>query len=113
MFIYETVPIDHWQGWLTMPEAAAKLCVDGLGFTHEEELRHLADNLEEAKRLAKAAGWEGDMREGPFVSMLPNQDNTVSYVIAWKQDNNGSTFVASPYQLQWLGDPMAKRKGWP
>lgn len=111
MFIYNMAPIDHWQGWLTVPEAAAKLCASAE--EPEDALRGLADELAEAKQLAKAAGWEGDMREGPYVTFLPNNDNGVACVIAWKQDNNGSTFVASPYQLPWLGDPMAKRKGWP
>lgn len=110
MFIYSQAPIDHWQGWLTVPEAAAKLCG---GNNTEDALRCLADTLQEAKQLAKVAGWEGDMREGPYITVLPNNDNTVACVIAWKQDNNGETFVASPYQLPWLGNPMAKRKGWP
>jgi hypothetical protein len=54
--------------------------------------------------MALEAGWEGDIRHGsgPFVCPLPDGDCGSEYLIAWKQDNNGSTFIASPFCLPWL-----------
>ncbi|MQX81527.1 hypothetical protein GHK80_36980 [Sinorhizobium medicae] len=66
--------------------------------------------FEKAKAIAREAGLEGDMRSGPFVSALPNDDlgSFSDFIIAWKQDNNGATFVASPHELAWLGRPEQK-----
>jgi hypothetical protein len=56
-----------------------------------------------AYALARLVHWEGDIREGPFVSMLPFPGNNWSApIIAWKQDNNGTTFIASPVSLPWV-----------
>jgi hypothetical protein len=32
---------------------------------------------------------------------------TVEYLIAWKQDNNGESFVALPFPLPWLEEDAA------
>lgn len=61
-------------------------------------------DLEAAKGFAKHAGWEGDFVRGPRVFWLPDPDSmTFRYAFAWKQQNNGSTFVVSPLPLAWLG----------
>jgi hypothetical protein len=55
-----------------------------------------------AKDLADKFGWEGDIREGPFVAVLPDKGGVLSRVIiALKQDNDGTTFVAPRYRLPW------------
>lgn len=99
MFVCRLAPIDHWSGW-QRPEDVFKIRVD-------DEERHTAEHWaslwQEARRLAEMLGWEGDIRQGPYVTVLPVVDGWVSPVIvAWKQDNNGTTFVASPYELSWL-----------
>lgn len=106
MFVYCVLPIDFWSGW-QKPSDVFKLN-DGL----HDEARHDAAEWrpmwEKAKTLASDVGWEGDIRagEGPFVSVLPSGDGGAMppVVIAWKQDNNGTTFVASPIRLPWLED---------
>jgi len=67
-----------------------------------------------AQAAAKEVDWEGDIRKGeqPYVSPLPHHDDTIcEFLIAWKQDNNGSTFVASPYPLPWLEEQMVDYTG--
>ncbi len=55
-----------------------------------------------AKNLAIDAGWEGDIREGPFVFFLPFPDSSeMSFAFIFKQDNNGDTMVVSP--VSWNG----------
>lgn len=58
----------------------------------------------QAYELAKKVGWEGDIREGPYIAGLPTHETADDghIMIAWKQDNNGDTFVVSPYKLPWL-----------
>ena len=57
---------------------------------------------DEAFELARAKGWEGDTRQGPFIAGIPTGDYTTGILIAWKQGNNGITFIASPFKLPWL-----------
>jgi len=65
----------------------------------------LMDLFEHAKTDATAAGWEGDFALGPIVFTLPDPDsNSFAIGFAWKQSNNGSTFVMSPFELPWLSD---------
>jgi hypothetical protein len=44
------------------------------------------------------------MGGGPWFCPLPPQhdDFECEFLLAWKQDNNGQTFIASPYPLPWL-----------
>jgi hypothetical protein len=45
------------------------------------------------------------MHEGPFFSALPDgMSSSCDYVVAWKQHNNGTTFLVSPWELPWLAD---------
>jgi hypothetical protein len=103
MHVYALGPIDNWTGWLPEEEF--------LQLEEPEYGRPNADDYHAFKKKAELraaeAGWEGDIRNwrnGPFVAPLPVNygDGTIRYMIAWKQDNNGTTFVASPFPLPWL-----------
>lgn len=105
MIVYRLAPIDFWVGWNHKNDLFREITT--------EELAYEFRDIEEwnwlwavASALARRIGWEGDIREGPYVSMLPNAgcDPECSVLIAWKQDNNGTTFIASPYRLPWLED---------
>jgi hypothetical protein len=53
-------------------------------------------------------GWEGDVRETNgveeiYLFSLPAPES-VEYGICWKQENNGDTFVYSPFRLPWLDE---------
>ena len=101
MYIYSIDPIDFWPGWYKEADYLKSVDdVDDLvGNTFVEEYQAL-----KKRALAKAldAGWEGDIREGPFVAGLPSSGGDVRVMIAWKQDNNGTTFIASPVELPQL-----------
>jgi hypothetical protein len=99
MIVYCITPIDDWRGWLK-PE---KLFTDSPRVETLYTKKRWEESWILAQKLALEIGWEGDIREGcgPFVSVLPQPD-VDNFLIAWKQDNNGTTFVASPYRLPWL-----------
>ena len=108
MFVYARAPINFWHGWLT--EDAYRRQLVELD-TQQGELGGESDAIAkyEARRdaalaLARRVGWEGDIREGPFIAGLPtdNSGKDGLTMIAWKQDNNGATFVVSPFRLPWL-----------
>ena len=97
-YLYATCPIDLWQPWLKFSEFLIQL-------GHIE--RQMAEaNLENALAAAKQLSpirWEGDIREGPFVAGVPTyREIGLVYMIAWKQDKNHTTFVASPEELPWI-----------
>lgn len=63
--------------------------------TRLKVLRQLAKALESAR----AEGWEGDFRpEGEVrVLIFPDPDSSEFKIgFVWKQDNNGTTFIAEP-----------------
>jgi hypothetical protein len=105
MFVYARMTIDFWAGWLE--EAEYKNQLPRRFYTPEDIKNALAKYesfLEKGKGLAAKVGWEGDMRDGPYVAGLPKpasgRDGQV--MVAWKQDNNGDTFIVSPLRLPWL-----------
>jgi|SRR6516164_6932518 hypothetical protein len=105
MIVYELGPIDMWFGWTPLQKV---LAIASKPFSERGDwCHHSAGKLEyalaHAQQLAKLLGWERDMREGPYFSPLPENDtDPAAFLLAWKQDNNGTTFVASPYRLPWL-----------
>jgi hypothetical protein len=96
MYIYAMSPIDAWTYWHKI-EPGADAEVDKF--------------LEEARRLAaEHAGYDGKDRDGPFVAALPPRDGYdgwSDFMVGWKQDNNGSTYIASPHPLEWLKSSQA------
>jgi hypothetical protein len=105
MIVYCLAPIDEWIGWNHKNDVFKEIITEELAYEFRdiEEWNRL---WAQASELGRQVGWEGDIREGPYVSMLPNPggDPQCSVLIAWKQDNNGTTFVASPYRLPWLDE---------
>lgn len=85
-YVYQCAPLDY--GWDLMQVAC-------------DEDDALQAILEAAER---SAGWEGDFAQVPRVFAVPNpESNEVSFGYAWKQDNNGTTFVAAPFAMPHLG----------
>ena len=107
MIIYHLPPIDQWSGWQ---------CPDKVFIGTEEDVdAHQSADWGElwtsVQKLALQMGWEGDVRDGPYVTVLPREplDYWPGHVIiAWKQDNNGDTFLASPIHLPWLETEYAE-----
>jgi hypothetical protein len=101
LYVYHCGPIDCWAGWRPLRELLIQ-DADGVELPGPQ---HVQQRWELAQDLAKRIYWEGDVRSsegGPWWTPIPWETGDWEYVIAWKQDNNGSTFVASPVQLPWL-----------
>lgn len=108
---YDLPPIDwHWNYLPTVDEMAKRFAADDavldLNGAPEYEPRMLPDFLkhfEMAKEMATEVGWEGDFKAyaGARVFFLPGEVQ-FDYGFAWKQENNGTTFVVSPHPLTWL-----------
>jgi hypothetical protein len=103
IIVYCVAATDMWIGW-QKPSDLFRASVHD----HHSEW-HDPDNWNSmwasAKRLASRIAWEGDIREGPYVTVLPEVPGDQSLppvVIAWKQDHRGTTFIASPFELPWI-----------
>ncbi len=104
-YVYVLPPIDYWTGWRSSADALPE-------HEFEEEVR--GQQAAEVERRCEHAleqfrartGWEGDIREGPFVSGLPplHGGSESDLMVAVKQDNNGLTFIWSPHELSWLAE---------
>lgn len=101
MIVYEINPIDCWSGWQTVEEFLKESA--GPDYFPMECLYEI---LGEAMKIARTQlHWEGDVREGPYVCGLPtNESGCPEILIAWKQDNNGTTYIATPFAMPWLED---------
>lgn len=111
LFVYSLAPIDFWTGWLTEEQYLLQLAGEAIrSENYTATLEQIAARYLQQKAAAlsqaKSMGWEGDMREGPFIAGLPpdapGADGQI--MIAWKQRNNGETFVVSPHPLPWLSN---------
>lgn len=108
-FIYETNPVDFWDGLPTLQEYATRKAVTemvGLGsypYSHvhlDKRLNSVVALCEEAHKAARenpGCNWGGDIKAGPFVLLLPEGSDPDLQVIGfvWKQANNGTTFIVS------------------
>lgn len=109
--VYRVGPIDH--GWDFLPTVQSLADEIGALEAREKVMRghtnlydgitidQLTEDWQSAKDAAFAQGWEGDTRQGPAVMWLPGETGFV-YGFIFKQDNNGTTFVVSPYILPWM-----------
>jgi hypothetical protein len=106
LVVYHLGPIDNWFGWRSLLDVARE-GVDEFGNKPPSQ-DWLLETWLQARDLARRCGWEGDIRggydfgNGPWFAPLPIDRGGYKFMIAWKQDTNGSTFVASPIELPWL-----------
>lgn len=107
MIVYHIPPIDDWTGWQE-PSEVFRARVDNL-ISEWLDAAEWSPMWAKAQELANKAGWEGDIREGPYLTVLPYPPGPPPIVIGWKQDNNGNTFIASPYELPWLDAEVFER----
>jgi hypothetical protein len=103
--LYRLDPIDWWGGWTSEFDYLRGLFTDEYADDNRDQIADYISLRAKAERMALKAGWEGDIRGGEvFVSALPPNKigSACPIMIAWKQDNNGETFVYSPWPLPWL-----------
>lgn len=108
LFVYAVPSIDYWEGWIAEKDFMLSCLQDATVDWGLMRLGEYAELRRHAMALAKRAGWEGDIRQGPYVAALPNGDCESDLMIAWKQDNNGETFIVSPLLLPWLEEWRGK-----
>ncbi|MCA8950095.1 MAG: hypothetical protein KDE27_11380 [Planctomycetes bacterium] len=101
LFIYSLAPIDFFIG--AVPRHLEELVrTEGFqGGDHGVELLALLAN---AQRAFLSIGWDVYHRVGPYYFAIPDTDAMLLGIVV-KQDNNGSTFVASPIPFPHLGEP--------
>jgi hypothetical protein len=114
VWVYKIPPIDFWYGWSRVCDVVAKADFDP---EHDADFAFNTIDAGQwayqwlaAQAGARRLGWEeGDIRGypdyGPLVSGLPEWDGGGEgcfFMIAWKQLDHGTTFVASPMPLPWL-----------
>lgn len=95
-YVYELEPIDDWEGYYHV-------------FLEDLILGRIWCNLiyHAFMILKKHSSWELDVRSGPYISMLPgNEKDFAHWVVLIKQDNNGTTFLVSRYNLDYLSDSL-------
>ena len=107
---YAIIPIDFgWEHLPSLSEVAAQMgksqaAMAAYGLPEDANpIKQLLHDFSVARDLAMEAGWEGDMRGANEASVffLPAETD-FKYAFVWKQDNNGTTFVVSPFELPWL-----------
>lgn len=107
--VYAGGPLDFWGGWQNTTDVLTYERTDlrlppGLKIDRDD----FTPFIYSAKEIAHEMGWEGDMREGPYVSVLPDGEGGRSlFLVGFKQDNNGTTFIGSEVEL-----PHLKAAGW-
>ena len=97
LYCYQAqLPVDWWD--------PLRLATDKMIGCSETYLENNPFFWRHAKKAARLIGWEGDIRDGPYVFGLPGGTHGTNMKVGfvWKQENNGQTFVASPFRLPWL-----------
>jgi|GEM_PF-1324182 len=110
---YAMPPMDHGWSFLPTVEAtavdiasreAAFMARGGAAkgiLGQEISIASFLSDWEDAKAAAAGNGWEGDFRHDPVVIWLPNESG-FEYAFAFKQDNNGTSFIVSRRAIPWL-----------
>jgi hypothetical protein len=106
--VYQIPPIDFWEYWLTEKQFKANITKSIAPVNSLFSYRRF---LNRAKQIAQEKlGWPGDIAAGPFIAALAPtcSGDDGRYMIAWKESNNGTTYIASPIELPWIkNEPCA------
>lgn len=109
LYAYRINPIDF--GWEYLTEVSVHRERLAKEFAHGQtpndrqyllkKLRDFEAFIDTAMNSGEAVGWEGDFRVEPHLGFLPVEGSVTAYCV-WKQDNNGDSFVVSPFEMPWL-----------
>ena len=106
MFVYYCNAIDDWSGWQDPVDLFRPYLWNKAGLERDIYLDgcRWKPFWDEAQALARSIGWEGDIRDGPYVTVIPPRGSGEEplLIVAWKQDNNGDTMIASDVELPWV-----------
>lgn len=104
LYTYAIGPIDFWEGWSSVDEMMSAPYHDVAHWGPDT----VRERFWAAQEAARQAGWEGDGKAR--VTVIPMQDVVCEIVIAIKQSNNGTTFIVSPVEMPWLGEPYGANR---
>lgn len=112
-YVYDLSPVDFgWEKLKTVEETAKELGAaeammrargENPAMLDDPLLDDFLNNWDSAQGAAQEKGWEGDFRHAPVVFWIPF-GGAFQYGFAFKQDNNGVTFIVSPKPMHWLED---------
>lgn len=108
--IYLTEPLEfNWRYCKSVDETAAEI-EKNYPSSETENCDYHCPTLEEfqtnwkmAKQLAQENHWNGDFKQGPVVFWIPSHGSFL-YGFAFKQEEDGVTYIISPVELAWLHD---------
>lgn len=112
-FVYGVGPIDwNWEHLQSVEDVARKIGSEHAALQLERDdvdayyedgisLEEFLSDWKAAREAASAKGWRGDFRHPPAVFWIPDETG-FRYGFAFKQDNNGTTFIITPVQMHWL-----------
>lgn len=113
--VYEFSPIDHgWETMKTVQEMIATIAntpSDEPAWDSSDantiDVASFLTYWESAKAFARSCGWEGDFVVTPRVFSIPRPDGVQFDIgFAFKQDNNGSSFLVSPVPLNFYENKL-------
>lgn len=92
-------PIDLWYAWTTQEQIVRNI-IDDSPFG-EDGINRIISLLLCGFGNAYQMGWGGDIKAGPYFSVLPsNYDwDDLPLVIGWQENNNGTTYLVSEIQF--------------
>lgn len=107
-------PVDYFSGCIAFSKHVESILAENdqfceVGDALQSRFKALAEIYSAVSEAMEGfdrdnSGWEGDVRDDElYVFALPSDSCETKIGFIWKQENNGSTFVASPYPLPWLG----------
>lgn len=104
LYIYKSSPIDSWDLWTPLGDAIEGARREGvLDPFMSVRAQELERTFETAKRIAgEKLDWEGEIREGPYITAIPACGENFAFALAWKQNSLGVTFIASGVELTHL-----------
>jgi hypothetical protein len=107
VYVYEMSPVDYWEGMTPLGSYFDDRCMSNmLEWRRAPEFDRVLRFLFRTMEIARSHGhWEGDVAHGPYISAVPDSGGLdCALILAWKQSNNGTTYVASQIELPWLAE---------
>jgi len=108
-YTYRIEPLDFGWDFLTSVKEHLKDIVASIyskaPLDTETPINDFLRAYRSATETAKLIGWEGDFRNDPCVTFVPDGDygfGGLARIFIFKQDNNGDTFVLSEVRLNYL-----------
>lgn len=103
LWVHAISPIDF--GWWKVPRVSQLLHDMMYRSDDVNEMSNLRRACDRARHAIEAHPYRsGPLSLGPCVVWLPPSEHGIEFVPAFvfKQQDNGTTFVVSPYPLEWL-----------